>query len=103
MDRREFFSLAAALGAVSLIPGCSAPVASQPTASPSGNSTAAAGGPLLADFTASLLSGLAPKPTNLIVSPWSIAIALSMIPRRGRRQDRRPVGRPAGRPRPRPG
>jgi serine protease inhibitor len=80
MDRREFFTLAAALGAVTLIPGCAAPAAGQPSATPSGSGTAAtAGGPVLAEFAASLLAGLAPKPTNLIISPWSIAIALSMI------------------------
>ncbi|PFG17828.1 serpin B [Propionicimonas paludicola] len=80
MDRREFLTLAAALGAVSLVPGCAAPVASQPSVKPSGSGTAAAvGGPLLADFAASLLAGLAPKPTNLILSPWSIAMALSMV------------------------
>lgn len=78
MDRREFFTLAAAVGAVSLIPGCAAPTSSQPSVKP-GGTAASAGGPLLADFAASVLAGLAPKPTNLIVSPWSIAIALSMV------------------------
>ena len=80
MDRREFFTLAAALGAVSLIPGCAAPVTSRPSVSPSGSGSAAAvSGPVLADFAASLLASLAPKPKNLIISPWSIGIALSMI------------------------
>jgi len=80
MDRREFFTLAAALGAVALVPGCAAPVVSQPGAKPSGTGSAAAvGGPVLADFAASLLAALAPKPKNLIISPWSIGIALSMI------------------------
>lgn len=80
MDRREFFTLAAALGAVSLIPGCAAPVASQPSPKPSGSGTAAAtSGPVLADFAASLLAALAPQPKNLIISPWSIGASLSMI------------------------
>jgi len=80
MDRREFFTLAAAVGAAALVPGCAAPAAGQPNGKPSASGTAAAtGGPLLADFAASLMAGLAPKPTNLILSPWSIAIALSMI------------------------
>ena len=79
MDRREFITLAAALGAVVLVPGCAAPVAGKPSAAPSRTATLAPDGPLLAGFAAALLAGLAAKPTNVIVSPWSIGIALSMI------------------------
>lgn len=81
MNRRDLLSLAAALGAGSLLPGCgSAP----PVASPSSAATPSPVAPAeiapgLPGFAGRIFGALAPDQGNLVFSPWSIAMVLSMV------------------------
>ncbi len=81
MNRRDLFSLAAAVSAGSLFAGCaSAP----PSASPSPFATPSPVAPAeiqpgLPGFAGQLFGALAPDHSNIVFSPWSIAMVLSMV------------------------
>ena len=81
MNRRELLSLAAAVGAGSLVAGCASapPMASpSPTTSPSPVAPAEIK-PGLPGFAGRVFGALAPDHDNLVFSPWSIAMVLSMV------------------------
>ncbi len=80
MNRRELLSLAAAVGAGTLLPGCGSTV---PSAAP-GSSTPSPVAPYeiqpgLPGFGGRLFDALAPDHSNVLFSPWSIAMVLSMV------------------------
>lgn len=83
MDRRDLLTLSAALALAAVAPGCSSP---GPGDSPSPGRSAPASttvtpGPsfALGAFAGALLGRLAPAPRNVVFSPWSIAMVLSMV------------------------
>lgn len=89
MDRRNLFLATAALALGAALPGCAsagrtaAPVAS-PTPSPSlpgagETDPARTSVEALDRIAGSLMSRLAPAPANVVFSPWSIAMVLSMV------------------------
>ena len=80
MNRRELLSLAAAVGAGTLLPGCGSTV---PSAAP-GSSTPSPVAPYkiqpgLPGFAGRLFDALALDHTNILFSPLSIAMVLSMV------------------------
>lgn len=80
MNRRELLSLAAAVGAGALLQGCGSTV---PSATP-GSSTPSPVAPYriqpgLPGFAGRLFGALAPDHTNILFSPLSIAMVLSMV------------------------
>ena len=96
MDRRRLLALAGALGLGALLPGCSPGPAPTPgPLGPTGSAgpTASEADPLVAPpaggstplaspldgFADALTPLLAPRPANLVWSPWSVAMVLAMI------------------------
>lgn len=81
MNRRDLLSLAAAVGAGSLLAGCAS---TPPAAAPSRSVTPSPPGPAesqpgLAGFAGRLFGALASDRDNVVFSPWSIAMVLSMV------------------------
>lgn len=81
MNRRELLSLVGFIGLGSLVQGCGS---AAPHASPAAPATAEQDeGPgaaaALAGFAGQLYAGLTPDHGNLVFSPWSIAMVLSMV------------------------
>lgn len=80
MDRRQLLLLAGALGVGALLPGC-APgpaVEADPLVAPPSPGSAPLSSPV-DGFADALNALLAPKPRNLVWSPWSVAMVLAMI------------------------
>ncbi|MCA0294743.1 MAG: serpin family protein [Actinobacteria bacterium] len=88
MDRRNLFLATAALALGAALPGCASPVrtaapAASPSSSPSpsgaGDAPAKNSVDALDRIARKLMGRLAPAPANVVFSPWSIAMVLSMV------------------------
>jgi len=80
VNRRELLSLAAAVGAGTLLPGCGSTVPSPAPGSSTPSPVAPhAIQPGLPGFGGQLFGALAPDHTNVLFSPLSIAMVLSMV------------------------
>jgi serpin B len=85
MYRRELLLLSAGLALGTMLPGCAsaAPPASSPASLPPAEVTPnpgpTAASSALDAFSDALMAKLAPSPSNVVFSPWSIAMVLSMV------------------------